>query len=178
MASPHPLDPVQYAVTPRAAGRASRPTEFFPIPGSATLIAPNVSQPTFTVSGISARQRNQLIKTGKVTLTVSATAPGKIVATVFAKIHGLQTQVASGRKSFFSAAGGKGKITLRLARAARRTLSKKHTLALTISVSYSQSTQTDVATLTLKTKRKTHARRFQARETSTRTPSQGSVRTR
>ena len=69
---------------------------------------------------------------------------------------------------FFGAAGGTGKITLRLARAARKTLSKKHTLALTISVNYSQSTQTDVATLTLKTKRKTHARRFQAQETSTR----------
>jgi hypothetical protein len=149
------------------------PTEFFPIPGSATLIAPNVSQPTFSVSGISARQRRKLIKTGKVTLRVSATAPGKIVAKVFAKIRGLQSQVASGRKSFFSAAGGTGKITLRLARAARRTLRKKHTLALTISVSYSQSTQTDVATLTLKTKRKTHARRFQAQETSTRSRVKG-----
>ena len=140
--------------SPESCRTGVTPTEFFPIPGSATLIAPNVAQPTFTVSGISARQRNQLIKTGKVTLTVSATAPGKIVATVFAKIRGLQTQVASGRKSFFGAAGGSGKITLRLARAARKTLSKKHSLALTISVGYSQSTQTDVATLTLKTKRK------------------------
>jgi hypothetical protein len=165
---PAPPGPGPVCGDPESCRTGVSPTEFFPIPGSATLIAPNVPQPTFTVSGISASQRRKLIKTGKVTLTVTATAPGKIVAMVFAKIHGLQTQVASGRKSFFSAAGGRGKITLRLARAARRTLSKKHILALTISVNYSQSTQTDVATLTLKTKRKTHARRFQAQETSTR----------
>jgi len=165
---PAPPGPGPVCGDPDSCRTGVSPTEFFPIPGSATLIAPNVPQPTFTVSGISARQRKKLIKTGKVTLTVTATAPGKIDAMVFAKIRGLQTQVAAGHKSFFSAAGGTGKITLRLARAARRTLSKKHTLALTISVSYSQSTQTDVATLTLKTKRKTHARRFQAQETSTR----------
>lgn len=165
---PAPPGPGSQCSSPETCRTGVSPTEFFPIPGSSTLIAPNVSQPTFTVSGISARQRRQLIKTGRVTLTVSATAPGKVVATVFAKIRGLETQVASGRKSFFSAAGGSGKITLRLARAARRTLSKKHSLALTISVGYSQSTQTDVATLTLKTKRKTHGQRFKARETSTR----------
>jgi hypothetical protein len=151
---PAPPAPGPVCGDPESCRTGVSPTEFFPIPGSATLIAPNVAQPTFTVSGISNRQRNQLIKTGKVTLTVTATASGKIVATVFGKIHGLQTQVASGHKSFSGAGGGKGKITLRLARAARRALNKKHKLALTISVSYSQSTQTDVATLTLNKKPK------------------------
>ena len=165
---PAPAPSGTQCASPETCRTGVAPTEFFPVPGSSTLIAPNISQPTFTVSGISARQRNQLIKTGKVTLTVSATAPGQIKATVFAKIGGLQAQVASGRKTFSGATGGSGKITLRLARSARRTLSKKHSLALTITVGYSQSTQTDVATLTLKTKHKTHGKRFKARDTSTR----------
>ncbi len=131
---PAPPGPGPVCGDPDSCRTGVSPTEFFPIPGSATLIAPNVAQPTFTVSGISNRQRNKLVKTGKVTLTVTATAPGKIIATVFGKIHGLQTQVASGHKSFSGAAGGTGKITLRLARAARRTLNNKHKLALTISV--------------------------------------------
>jgi hypothetical protein len=128
------------------------PTQFFPMPGSATLIAPNGLGPSFSVGSLSKKQRNQWAKTGKAQLKVSTTAAGKVTARVFAKIRGNTTQVASASHTFSGAQGGTAKLKLKLVKAARQALSKKHKLGMTIEVTYSQSTETDMATLTLKKK--------------------------
>lgn len=128
------------------------PTQFFPIPGSATLIAPTGLGPSFSVGSLSKKQRKQWAKSGKVQLKVSATAAGTVAARVFAKIRGNKTQVASASHTFSGASGGTTKLKLKLVKAARNALGKKHKLGLTIEVTYSQSTETDMATLTLKKK--------------------------
>jgi len=130
--------------------RAVAPTVFFPIPSSATLIAPQYQTPAFTVSAISAGQRKRFAKTGKLTLKVSANASGTIAAAVSAALHGLKTQVAYASVTFTGTGGGNGKLRLKLAKAARKALASKHKLALAITVTYSQSNMVDVATLTLK----------------------------
>jgi hypothetical protein len=125
------------------------PTVFFPVPSSTTLIAPNVGAPSFTVSSISAKQRKGFAKTGKLTLTVSATEAGKITAVASAKINGTQQTVASASASLFATTGGKVTLVLHLSKAAGKALNKKHKLVVNIAVSYSESNQVNIATVTL-----------------------------
>jgi hypothetical protein len=129
------------------------PTVFFPIPGSSTLIAPALPKPLFTVHSVSGSQRRQFAKTGALTLKVSANSSGRIAATAFSTVSGLKAQVAFGSVSFASITGGNGKLTLRLAKGARKILATKHKLGLTITVTYSRNSTVDVARLTLTSKK-------------------------
>ena len=126
---------------------------FFSVPGSASVtgqgnLAPQrVTGPSFTVGVISATQRAKSAKSSKLTLSVSATAAGKISAHVFAKLHGQLQRVGSASVTLGNA--GKRTLTLHLSGAARKALAKHGKLALRVEVSYSASGTVKVATLTL-----------------------------
>ena len=135
----------------RAGGGAS---VFFSVPGSSSVIGQgnltpqSVAGPSFTVGAITAAQRARSAKSGKLTLSVSATAAGKISASVFAKLHGKIQKAGSASVTLGKA--GKETLTLHLSKAARRALAKNGKLALRIEVSYSASGTVKVATLTLR----------------------------
>jgi hypothetical protein len=130
------------------------PTVFFTTPSSSTLVQSNTAPPTFRVNSISAKQRRQFAKTGKLTITVHVSQAGKISAVASAVIKGATETLSSASHSFFATSGGTAKLTLHLGNAARKVLARKHKLVVHLSVSYSESSQINLASLTL-TKAKT-----------------------
>jgi len=146
---------------------AIAPTAFFPVPGSSTLISPPTITPAFTVNSISAKQRANFAKTGKLTLTVRANAGGRIGATASAKLKSGLTQMSSATKTLFSPTGGKVTLKLSLNRAGRTALATSHKLKVTVEVSYSQSSVNNVATMTLTSKKaKRHNKRHKRHTTA------------
>ncbi len=129
------------------------PTVFFSVPGSATLIAPNVPSPTFTVASITANQRKQAAKTGKLTLKVTTNAPGQVRAAAFARLHGLMDRMSYESHTFWGVNGGSAKMTVKLDKSGRNTLKKSHKLTVRIEVSFSKNPNVLIAYADLKTKK-------------------------
>ena len=126
------------------------PTEFFPIPGSSTLIAPNVPPADLHGQRHLGPPAQALIKTGKVTLTVQrhrARQGQRPCSPRSAAADAGRCPAASHSSRGRHGSGHDPDAPPRRGRA--QDPGKKHSLALKISVGYSQSTQTDVATLTL-----------------------------
>ena len=82
-------------------------------------------------------------------ISVSVSQAGKVNADLSAKIGGALQSIDSVSHSFFNTGGGKASITVRLNKAARKALAKKHKLSVDLSVSYSESSSVNVASLTL-----------------------------
>jgi hypothetical protein len=143
------------------------PTVFFTTPSSSTLVQSNAAPPTFRVNSISAKQRRQFAKTGKLTITVHVSQAGKISAVASAVIKGATETLSSASHSFFATGGGTAKLTLHLGKAARKVLARKHKLLVHVTVSYSESNQINIASLTL-TKAKTKKATTRHKATTTR----------
>jgi hypothetical protein len=130
-------------------------TIFSPVPGSALLgdggaDAPqSLATPTYTVTAITAAMRRQLASTGALTLTVTATAPGELVASVNAKVRHKKQRVAHAETTLGKP--GAVKLTLHLSKAARAQLARSKALALQIEVSYSESATVELAAFTVHT---------------------------
>jgi hypothetical protein len=109
-------------------------------PASATLgeVSPEAAPAEFSVSQITKAQRNTLEHTGRLSLTVSATAPGELVASVITRLHGKSERVAQTAATLTS---GRERVTLTLtlSKAARAVLAKTHVLSLGVEVDYSAS---------------------------------------
>ena len=146
---PAPPGPGPACNSPNSCRTSVSPTQFFPIPSSATLVGQGASTASFSVSKISAKQRKQFAKTGKLTLKVRVSQAGKISSMASTKIGGSRVIVATAKHSFFTTDGGTAKLTLHLNKQARKRLASKHKLSLDITVSYSESSQVEMAALKL-----------------------------
>jgi hypothetical protein len=127
----------------------SRATPFFEVPAS-SLGATEETEAgggTFTVPPLSAAQRQRLARTGKLTLKVTATAPGTLTATMRAKLAGKETKVAGATTKLTKA--GAAELDLVLSQAAREQLAAKKSLALQLDVTFSASDKAATARLTL-----------------------------
>lgn len=138
---------------------------FSAVPGSAigdgtgSLDPRGLLTPAYAVSSITAAQRRRLTRTGILRLTVSATAGGKLLATVYATVHGRGQRVA--HATGILAGAGKIRLTLRLSRAARSQLALSNTLRLHLEVTDSVSPTVALADIVLDaragtTKSRTH----------------------
>ncbi len=107
----------------------------------------DATAPQFTVAAISARQRAALARSGRLRLTISATAPGAISAVATAVLRGKRARVASAQGVL--AKPGKLILTLQLSSAARARLARVGRLAIRIEVRYARSGATKVAKLML-----------------------------
>lgn len=129
---PHALPP------PPCVGSACRPNSgsgvFFPEPSSATLAPVTVGRaaPHLIIARITAAQRRELARTGRITLRVTSTAPGQIFGDAVAKMHGRTERVAHTSASLANA--GTIALKLRLSAAARRALLSSGSLALRFEV--------------------------------------------
>jgi hypothetical protein len=146
---PTPRGPGPACNSPDSCRTSVSPTQFFPVASSATLVGQGSSTASLTVSSISAKQRRQFAKTGKLTLKVHVTQAGKVSSEASTLIGGSRAIVATANHSFFATNGGTAKLTLHLNKQARTRLASKHKLSVDITVSYSESSQVDMATLTL-----------------------------
>jgi hypothetical protein len=146
---PAPPPPAPACTSSNSCRTSVAPTQFFSTPASSTLVSSNANAATFSVKSISAKQRKQFAKTGKLKISVSVSQAGKVNADLSAKIGGALQSIDSVSHSFFNTGGGKASITVRLNKAARKALAKKHKLSLDLSVSYSESSSVNVASLTL-----------------------------
>jgi hypothetical protein len=99
--------------------------------GMAPAPAP-ASAPTLTVTKITAAERVQLARTGKLVLRVGASTLGEVVASAFAPLRGKRTNVA--RASGVLGQRGELTLTLRLSEAARVELARRGALTLQIEV--------------------------------------------
>jgi hypothetical protein len=156
--------PTEVAFTNSCAGEICRPSG-----ASSTTVSPSASasigeggvepgsgppRPKFTVAKITAAQRSLLARNGIVTLRVSATAPGALVARATARLHGRSTRVAQARAML--ARSGEVGLTLRLSTAARAALLRRKTLNLRIEVSYGTTGTADLVRLTLRAPSRRH----------------------
>jgi hypothetical protein len=122
----------------------------FVAPASATLgEAPPESVPAeFSISRITRAQRIALEHTGRLSLTVSATAPGELAASATTRLHGNSERVAHSAASLKSGSGTVT-LTLTLSKAARVALARTRSLALRVEVHYSASDTSEIADITL-----------------------------
>jgi hypothetical protein len=127
------------------------PPPSFPAPASTLSggrrVSPSTHRPSFTVSSVSASQRAALARTGRLALTIGASAAGRIAARAFAKLRGKTRRVAGTAVEVL--AGGHATLSLELNRAARAALAARGTLALRIEISYSQGGSAKVLRLSL-----------------------------
>lgn len=142
--------PAQCAESCRTQGAV---TQFLSAPASTSLIGggnltPQPPAPSFTVAAVTAAQRAKLAASGRLTLSLSATASGKLVAGVFAKLHGVRRRVAYASVTLTKA--GRVSLALKLDAAARAALAKSGRLTVTLEVSYSASATRKVAELNLR----------------------------
>jgi hypothetical protein len=117
------------------------PSLFLPMPASQTLGAPGPTptaagrQPaTFAVAKVTAAERARFARDGKLTLSVSATAPSALIATATAKLRG-RTVVVAGVHATLARAG-RTTLTLALNPTARAALTNRGSLMLRVEVSY------------------------------------------
>jgi hypothetical protein len=131
-------------------------TPFAPTPASASLgeeaieSAPHVTgkpPSTFVVSAITSAQRRELARSGRLDLAVTATAPGRLLATVTTSLNGRRIRLAQAR-AMLRGAGSVG-LQLRLSTVARSALVRKGKLRLRIEVLYRTTGKIDVAKLTI-----------------------------
>ena len=123
------------------------PTGFSSVPAGPTPIQPNAATAPFAVSSISAAQRRRLAKTGRLTLTMHLSGPGKVAAVASTVSKGAAEIVA--KHSFSVGRASEVELTLRLSQAARKALADKRKLSVRIAVSYSRSSQVKIASLAL-----------------------------
>jgi hypothetical protein len=101
----------------------------------------------FSVTPLSASQRRQLARTGKLTLKVTTTSPGTLTATMRATLAGKPTKVARATAKLTKA--GAARLDLTLSRAARERLAAEKSLALRLDVAFSGGGRTATVRLTL-----------------------------
>lgn len=148
--SPSPGEPCSLeACRPLSSGDGDE----FVTPASATLdgvseVSPVSAPEKFSVSKITAKQRNTLERTGHLALTVNATAPGEVVASVTTRLRRKNERIASGT-AIVKNGPGKVTLTLTLSKAARAALADGHTLSLRVEVSYTTRETHKVATIKL-----------------------------
>jgi hypothetical protein len=131
----------------RGAGRSAPPLEVPASSFGATEEGPAKGGGSFSVTPLSAAQRQQLARTGKATLKVTATSAGTLTATMRATLAGKSTRVA-GAKTRLAKAGA-ADLDLVLTKAAREQLAAKKSLALRLEVSFSASDKKASERLTL-----------------------------
>ncbi len=117
------------------------PSLFLPTPASQTLDAPGSPLPAargqramFLVAKVTAAKRAQFARRGKLTLSVTATAPSALIATATAKLRGRTVTVASAHATLAHA--GRTTLALALSRTARATLAMRGSLMLRVEVTY------------------------------------------
>jgi hypothetical protein len=123
------------------------------IPGSATLQgrrepAPSDAPPAFRVARVTASQRARFARSGRLTLTISALAPGTIFVRALARLHARVRLVASA-SALFSTKAQRRHVTLRLSRAARSRLATHASLPLSIELRARPSSEVQILRLTL-----------------------------
>ena len=92
--------------------------------------------PRFTLRAISAAQRRVMAKSGRVTVTVTASKPGSVSARVTTTIGGKPSNGAAARDTMTQA--GSVQLTLRLSQKARARLVSKRRLSVRVVVSHSK----------------------------------------
>jgi hypothetical protein len=123
------------------------------LPASATLgeqgtVTPTGARhPTFTVSKITAAERVALARSGRLPITVTATAPGEVLARASTRLGAKRAPVADASAAIGSS--GRLRLTLSLDRAARAALTRRGTLRLRLEVTYQLAGTTDVAEFTV-----------------------------
>lgn len=132
----------------RGAGKSAPPLEVPASSFGATEEGPAKDGGSFSVTPLSAAQRQELARTGKVTLKVTATAAGTLTATMRATLAGKSTKVAAATAKLAKA--GTAELDLVLTKAAREQLAAKKSLALRLEVGFSASDKTATARLTLR----------------------------
>jgi len=101
--------------------------------------------PTFSVARITALQRSRLAHSGRLVLTISATAPGEFIVSTYARIRGKAANVAHARGTLHQA--GAMTLTLDLSRSARMQIATGRIRVLQIHVDYSTTGAIDVLQL-------------------------------
>jgi hypothetical protein len=162
---------------PRPAAAASCASEcqggpssppLFAAPGSSTYSGPGnplappelgpAAAPTkasFTIGTLSAKARSTLARTGKVTVSLKATAAGTASVALEAQLAGRWTQSAGAKKSLPRA--GRASVPLTLSKAARAYLAKHRRMHVRVSVTSAGATKR--TTLTLMAAKATEAHR-------------------
>jgi hypothetical protein len=125
------------------AGGAVAGSAIFTGPGN----QPSARAATIAIRKISKSEQRRFARMGRVMLTVSVSAAGRISARARARLAGHFTTVAS--RSVRVRGGGTVRLTLKLSRAARRQLARHHRVTLRISVTYSRVRGSKQATVTL-----------------------------
>ncbi len=131
----------------RASGGA---TPFFEVPASSLGAREEggaAEGGSFEVAPLSAAQRGRLARSGRLTLRVTATAPGMLIAEMRAKIDGKDVRVAQAATSLDEP--GTAKLHLLISEAARRALAQQRSLALQLAVTFSGSPTAATANLKL-----------------------------
>lgn len=145
-------------------GRCRGPAAFQP-PGPAALdtiaqrpagAAGNTARAVMWVPRISATAASRLARTGKVTVPIGVSAPGKVVITGRAPIGKRILTAATGSRT--AKAAGAVNVTLRLTKLARRELARKRRLRLSLSITHTKVPSPKKLTLTLKRPRTASAR--------------------
>jgi hypothetical protein len=133
---------------------AAGSTAFITVPASATLIGSGnigANNATFAIAKITTAQRTRFARTGRLELSVTASAAGELAASATAKLHGRTQRVA--HASVTLATAGNATLTLTLDRAARSMLANHKPVTLRIVVGFSASGAVEVAQLELNAKR-------------------------
>jgi hypothetical protein len=134
--------------------QAAETTPIALLPASATLGEENPSgsfgarAPTFTVDKVTAAQRASLARSGRLPLTIKASAGGIVLASASTELGGKYVQVASAGAPIGGAGGGLT-LVLKLDRAARAKLSRRGVTRLRVEVRYQAAGRVDVARFTV-----------------------------
>jgi hypothetical protein len=104
-----------------------------------------VPTPTFSVARITAPQRSQVARNGRLVLTISATAPGEVIVSAYARIGGKAVNVAHASGTLHQA--GRMRLTLHLSRLARTQVAAGQIHVLQVHVAYRTTGAVDVLQL-------------------------------
>lgn len=143
--TPHP-EPVPSAVEGCEGSACQGPLTERPareVPGSAILSGAGDSDeepaatrlPTFAMSPVTRSQRRRIVRSGRLTLDVRISDPGRVTAAIRSRIGGRTRTVASATRT--ASRGRVVKLPLRLSTTARAQLRRSGTLRLDIVVRYS-----------------------------------------
>jgi WD40-like Beta Propeller Repeat len=123
---------------------------FFDPPGTLTLGGAGDAEPPtgFAVRRISPAQRRRLARTGRITIVVRVTEPGRVSARLLARL-GRRTRAVD-RGSRRARGPGLVRLRLQLSRAAREQLADTGRLRVVLRVSYSEVNRTSAARFTLR----------------------------
>lgn len=126
-------------------------------PGSETATSSGNVVPedetSYEVGAISSAALKRAASTGKLTLSVKVVGEGRVSASAFARIKGLDVRIASASKS--AKRSSTVKLTLNLSRAARNQLKKSGKLKVRLTVSFSGVPGSTSKSVTLRAKKQT-----------------------